>query len=224
MNLESNDVAHRGRFIVLEGIDGAGTTTHAKRLSKTLKKEGWDARLSAEPTGGPIGSLIRQVLANRLMVRDADGPRPFAWSTMALLFAADRLDHLDSFVVPALREGAVVISDRYDLSSIAYQSVTAPEGPRVVPWIREINRCALRPDLTVILDVPHEVAAQRRGKRGGSPDLFEHEDIQRQLAEMYREAQQLTPGDAHVHVSGIGEVEQVAARIHDAVREALPPR
>ncbi len=210
--------SQRGRFIVVEGIDGAGSTTHAKRLYKSLRADGHDVRLTCEPTTGPIGGMIRQVLQNRLMVPDAEGPRPFAWSTMALLFAADRLDHLDSFVVPALRDGATVISDRYDLSSVAYQSVTAPGGIAVVPWIRELNARALRPDLTLIVDVPPKVAAARRAKRGGSEELFESTEIQSRLCELYSHAEELVPGDKIVRISGEGEIDDVAANLLDAAR------
>lgn len=209
--------SRRGRFIVVEGIDGAGTTTHSKRLSKELRRRGHDVRLTCEPTAGPIGGLIRQVLQRRLFVPDATGPRAFAWSTMALLFAADRLDHLDSMIIPALREGAIVISDRYDLSSLAYQSVTAPGGPEVVPWIRELNKRALRPDLTVVIDVPAEIAAERRGNRGGSEELFENMEIQRRLATVYAEAEELIPEDRVVHISGVGSVEEVGERLVAAV-------
>jgi dTMP kinase len=207
----------RGVFIVVEGIDGCGSTTHSKRLAKTLRARGRDVRLTCEPTTGPIGALIRQVLQRRLFVPDSDGPRAFAWSTMALLFAADRLDHLDSTIVPALRSGAVVVSDRYDLSSLAYQSVTAPPGERVVPWIREVNVCALRPDLTIVIDVPAEVAEERRGQRGGAEEMFEARDLQVRLASVYRRAEELVPGDRLVHVSGEGNVEDVGSRILEAV-------
>lgn len=207
----------RGLFLVVEGIDGCGSTTHAKRLAKVLRTRGRDVRLTCEPTTGPIGALIRQVLQRRLFVPDADGPRAFAWSTMALLFAADRLDHLDSTIVPALREGATIVSDRYDLSSLAYQSVTAPSGERVLPWIREVNACALRPDLTIVIDVPAEVAEERRGQRGGTEEIFESHDIQRRLAAVYKHAEQLVPNDRLVHVSGEGSVEEVGSRILEAV-------
>lgn len=208
-----------GVFIVVEGIDGCGSTTHAKRLAKTLRVDGCDVRLTCEPTTGPIGALIRQVLQKRLFVPDSAGPRAFAWSTMALLFAADRLDHLDSMIVPALRDGATVISDRYDLSSLAYQSVTAPAGERVVPWIREVNACALRPDLTIVLDVSAETAEQRRGRRGASEEIFEARELQMKLAAVYRHGEDLVPGDRLVHVSGEGEIEEVSERILAVVRD-----
>jgi len=224
MSLRSGPIStprrYPGTFIVIEGIDGCGSTTHSKRLAKALRADGIDARLTCEPTAGPIGGLIRQVLQKRLFVPDSSGPRAFAWSTMALLFAADRLDHLDSMIVPALRDGATVISDRYDLSSLAYQSVTAPAGERVIPWLREVNACALRPDLTVVIDVSAETAAERRGARGSSEEMFESHDIQRQLAAIYRSAERLVPGDALLHVSGEGTIDEVGEQILERVRSA----
>ncbi len=210
-----------GRFIVLEGIDGSGSTTHTKLLSKSLRKDGHEVRTSCEPTDGPVGFLIRQVLQRRLMVADGDTVRPFAWSTMALLFAADRLDHLDSLILPALQDGAIVISDRYDLSSLAYQSATAPGGAEVVPWIRELNARAMRPDLTIVLDVTAEVAEERRGRRGGSEELFEKREIQARLARLYLEAEALLPGDHVVHVPGEGAVDDTSALIRDVVHREL---
>src|SRR5262245_42787632 len=211
-----------GTFIVVEGIDGAGTTTHSRLLAKALKIPGREVVLTCEPTNGPVGGLIRQILQRRLFVADATGPRAFAWSTLALLFAADRLDHLDSVVLPALADGSIVVSDRYDLSSLAYQSATAPGGPGVVPWIRSLNARAIRPDLTLVLDVPAEVAAERRRGRGGVEEVFENRALQDKLASIYQHAESLIPGDRVVHVSGVGEATETAARILAAVFEAFP--
>jgi dTMP kinase len=211
-----------GLFVVLEGIDGSGSTTHTKLLGKALRQRGLKVVETCEPTSGPIGALIRQVLQRRLFVADAAGPRAFAWSTMALLFAADRMDHLDSTVVPALREGAIVLSDRYDLSSLAYQSVTAPGAGDVVPWIRELNAAALRPDLTIVIDVPVEVAEERRRSRGGVEEMFETRELQTKLCAVYGEAERLVPRDHVRHVLGVGAVSDVAASILNAVL-ALDP-
>jgi dTMP kinase len=206
-----------GVFVVVEGIDGSGSTTHTKLLGKALRQRGLKVLETCEPSPGPIGSLIRQVLSRRLFVPDATGPRAFAWSTMALLFAADRMDHLDSTIVPALRDGTVVVSDRYDLSSLAYQSVTAPTGDKVVPWIRELNAAALRPDITVVIDVPVEVAEERRRSRGGMEEIFESRELQTRLCEVYRHAESLVPRDRVAHVTGEGAVSDVAAAILNAV-------
>jgi dTMP kinase len=214
--------SYPGVFIAVEGVDGCGSTTHSRLLSKTLKARGRETVLTCEPTNGPIGGLIRQILQRRLFVADASGPRGFAWSTMALLFAADRLDHLDALVVPALRDGAVVVSDRYDLSSLAYQSATAPEAQAVIPWIRELNSRAVRPDLTIVIDVPAEVAEDRRRGRGGVEEMFEHRALQERLVGIYAKAETLVPGDRLVHVSGVGAAEEVSARILEAVLEAVP--
>lgn len=206
-----------GVFVVVEGIDGSGSTTHTKLLGKALRQRGLKVVETCEPSPGPIGSLIRQVLQRRLFVADATGPRAFAWSTMALLFAADRMDHLDSTIVPALRDGSVVLSDRYDLSSLAYQSVTAPSGDQVVPWIRELNAAALRPDLTVVIDVPVEVAEERRRSRGGMEEMFDSQDLQARLCAVYRDAEALVPSDRVTHVNGVGAVSDVAATILQSV-------
>ena len=206
-----------GVFVVVEGIDGSGSTTHTKLLGKALRQRGLKVLETCEPSPGPIGSLIRQVLSRRLFVPDATGPRAFAWSTMALLFAADRMDHLDSTIVPALRDGTIVVSDRYDLSSLAYQSVTAPTGDKVVPWIRELNAAALRPDVTVVIDVPVEVAEERRRSRGGMEEIFESRELQTRLCEVYRHAESLVPHDRVAHVTGEGAVSDVAAAILNAV-------
>jgi len=209
-----------GLFVVVEGIDGCGSTTHAKLLAKALRSRGTEVVLTCEPSSGPIGSLIRQVLQRRLFVPDATGPRNFDWSTMALLFAADRMDHLDSTVAPALRAGSVVISDRYDLSSLAYQSVTAHTGSDPIPWIRQLNAQALRPDLTLVIDVPAEVAEERRRARGGVEEMFEARELQARLATVYARAEELVPNDRVLHIPGVGEVGEVAARVFETVISA----
>lgn len=219
---ESSQRRFPGVFVVVEGIDGSGSTTHTKLLGKALRQRGLKVVETCEPSPGPVGAMIRQVLQRRLFVADAAGPREFAWSTMALLFAADRMDHLDSTVVPALRDGAVVLSDRYDLSSLAYQSVTAPSGEKVVPWIRELNAAALRPDLTIVIDVPVEVAEERRRARGGIEEMFERRDLQARLSAVYAEAERLVPGDRLQHVLGVGAASDVASNILNEV-VALDP-
>jgi dTMP kinase len=218
----SSDAERRfpGLFIVMEGIDGCGSTTHAKLLSEAIRGRGAQVVLTCEPSSGPIGTLIRQALQRRLPGPDATAPRHLDWTTMALLFAADRMDHLDSSIIPALRAGSVVISDRYDLSSLAYQSVTAHEGADPVPWIRTLNRQALRPDLTLVIDVPAEVAEERRRARGGVEELFEARELQARLATVYARAEQLVPNDRLLHVPGVGDMGQVAAQVLETVISA----
>lgn len=207
-----------GLFIAIEGIDGAGTTTQAKRLVESLASNGLPMHLTREPSDGPIGALIRQILTGRVVVPGIKGPRAPDWATMALLFAADRVDHIEAEVAPNLADGVTVVTDRYDYSSVAYQSITAGGGPEVAVWVREINRHARRPDLTVVIDVPADVASRRRDVRGGTPELYEDDDLQTRLAEFYASIEVHFPGDRIVHVDGTASVDEVAAKILAAVR------
>jgi dTMP kinase len=208
-----------GHFIAIEGIDGAGTTTQATRLAAALRRCGLPVRTTHEPTDGPIGSLIRQVLNHRVVVTGPTGSTSLGWSTLALLFAADRLDHLQAEIIPNLMDGVTVITDRYDASSIAYQGVVSGDAA-VTEWIRVINNRARRPDLTLILDVSPETATERRRLRGNVPDLFEEDDLQRRLARFYDTIEQYLPGDRVLHLDGNADADTVHLGVLAAV-EAL---
>ncbi len=211
-----------GLFIVLEGVDGAGTSTHARLLADALGARGLPVHVTREPSDGPVGSLIRQALTGRLVVPSMGGGRAPGWRTMALLFAADRLDHLDAEIRPNLRDGVTVVCDRYDHSSVAYQATTAQGEEGALQWVRAINGHALRPDLVIVLDVPAEVAARRRHARSGRRELYEDEELQRQLAAFYRDIERHFPEDRVVHVDADRPVEEVAADVLaavDALRE-----
>jgi dTMP kinase len=208
-----------GHFIVIEGIDGAGTSTQTALLGKWFRGCGLPVHTTHEPTEGPIGSIIRQVLTHRLVVCGMTGPRAPTWATMALLFAADRLDHVESLILPNLMDGVTVVSDRYDLSSIAYQSATAPESvDGVEAWVRTINARARRPDLTIVLDVDPAEAALRRQDRSCFVELYEDSALQRTLAEAYTHAERLVPGDKVLHIDGNRDVARVHADVVAAVR------
>lgn len=213
-------MTQKGLFIVLEGIDGSGTTTQARLLVETLQRNERRALYTAEPSGGSIGRLVRGALQSR-RDREIDGAgRRLGWSTLALLFAADRLDHVDSVIAPALEAGSVVVSDRYDLSSLIYQSLTAPDPVTALDWVRSLNAQARRPDLTVVLEVPPDTAEKRRESRGAPAELFEERGLQERLAAAYRAAESFVPGDRLVRVSAVAEIEQVAAAVVQAVSRA----
>jgi dTMP kinase len=208
-----------GRFVVIEGIDGAGTTTQVGRLVDRLRKKNIQVRGTREPSDGPVGTLIRQVLAGRVVV---PGGRAPGWGTMALLFAADRVDHVEAEIEPALAVGAVVISDRYDASSLAYQSVTSGGGGDVaVKWIAEINRQARRPDLTVVLDVSADVAGARREARGEPSQLYEQNETQRALAVFYKDLARYLPQDRIVLIDASGTADQVEEAVYSAYKDAF---
>jgi dTMP kinase len=203
-----------GFFVVFEGIDGSGTTTQIGNYAAHLREKRRPVHVTREPSNGPVGTMIRLVLTQRIAL-----PRTHQAEAMALLFAADRLDHVASEIDPLLRDGYVVLSDRYDLSSLAYQSTTSAENAESVSWIRELNRHARRPDLTLVLDVSPEVAAARRRARGGAAELFDDAELQARLAEAYRRAEDFVPGDRVVHIDG----DQDAATVQAAIAAVLDP-
>lgn len=207
-----------GFFVVLEGIDGAGTTTQAALYAARLRGRKRLVHVTNEPSGGPIGSLIRQVLRLRFTM-----PSEHQAEAMALLFAADRLDHVGTEIEPFLRDGYVVLCDRYDLSSLAYQTASARCDASTqkgkIAWIRELNRHARRPDATIVLDVSPDAAALRRDARGGPRDLYEVSELQAQLADSYLHAEGLVPGDRVIHLDGEAPVDAVT----DAIETALAP-
>jgi dTMP kinase len=212
--------ARKGRFVVLEGIDGAGTTTQVAKLAERLRADGGlPVRATREPSDGPIGSLVRQVLTGRIVAPEGRAP---GWATMALLFAADRMDHVESDIEPFLATGGVMISDRYDASSLAYQSVSSGSGgEKAVEWIRSLNRHAMRPDLTIVLDLAPDLAATRRATRGEPAQLYEQNEVQRALAAFYRDLAKHMPNDRIVVVDGKGTVDDVHRRVHEAYLAAF---
>jgi dTMP kinase len=212
--------ARSGRFVVLEGIDGAGTTTQVARLVERLGKDGGaPVRATREPSDGPIGSLVRQVLTGRIVAPEGRAP---GWATMALLFAADRMDHVESEIEPFLAKGGVIISDRYDASSLAYQSVSSGSGgDEAVEWIRSLNVQAMRPDLTIVLDLVAELAAERRGSRGEAAQLYEQNEVQHALSVFYRDLAKHMPDDHIVVIDGAGTVDEVHRRIYEAYVSAF---
>jgi len=209
---------HNAPFIVLEGIDGAGTTTHTTRLAKALRGKELSVHATREPSDGPIGVLLRQILTGRVVSATPSGVP--AWTTLGLLFGADRMDHLDSEVLPKLREGVTVICDRYDYSTVAYQSLSAHEEPGAIAWLRKVNHFARRPDLTIVLDVPHEVARVRRMTRAGQEEIFDDDELQRKLAGFYAGIEEHFPDDTILHISADRDPEVVAADILSAALRA----
>jgi dTMP kinase len=165
------------RLIVLEGLDGAGTTTQARRLAQHLHDRGIAAHLTREPSDGPVGQLIRAMLTGSHAIPG----QAIGQSTFGLLFAADRLDHMQREVEPKLVAGVTVISDRWYHSSLAYQGTGAERD-----WIAMLNARARRPELTIFLQVSPEVAARRRIAAGRVHELFDDLQMQQDVEAGYR--------------------------------------
>ena len=139
-------------FLVLDGIDGSGTTTHSKMLVSYLEMLGLKVHLTQEPSKNEIGLLVRQFLKNNEIPPSTD----------ALLFAADRDLHYKKEIKPKLDHGFIVVSDRYIESSIIYQSVQSDEIS--IEWIKQINKFARSPDLTIILDIDPKISLARKSQ------------------------------------------------------------
>lgn len=196
----------RGHLIVFEGIDGSGTTTQVEELRKRFVELGLPVHTTAQPSRGPVGMLIRQVLSGRLVLR---GSKPLSWATMALLFAADRQDHQEAEIGPNLRDGVNVVCDRYVPSSVIYQSATA-DWDEASDWILELNRHIRKPDLLFYIRVDPSVAARRRERRAGGVEIFDDPHLQRQLVEQYDQLEQLIPGLRTVTLDGSRAVAEIA--------------
>ncbi len=163
------------KFIVLEGLDGAGTTTQAALLHEHLEKLKTKSLLTREPTDSPIGRLIRDVLAGRKMRQQ------LSERELALLFAADRLEHSRS-IESRRATGLHVISDRYLYSSLAYQTL----DPSIsADWVIEINGGFAVPDLTIYLSVPVDECLRRISLRKENPTIYENRDFLQTISDNY---------------------------------------
>jgi len=138
----------KGTFVCIEGLDGCGKTTQAKLLVEKLQRS-YNAMYTAEPSDSKIGDFIRKSILY--------GEKRSTSLAEALLFAADRVEHVENEVLPALRQGKLVLSDRYVYSSLAYQGAAGLS----LEWIQSINQYALRPELAIFIDVDPRAVMQR---------------------------------------------------------------
>ncbi len=161
-------MTENGCFITFEGIDGSGKTTQISLLKQRIEECAVSCIVTREPSDGPVGTLLRQFLTGRIQGDE---------STIAALFAADRLDHLNNPVNgirQMLDRGITVLTDRYFLSNYAYQSVTVP-----LEWIINCNALAisfLKPDCHIFIDTPPEIAMERLSRERHQTELFETEE------------------------------------------------
>lgn len=213
--VEANTPARRGLFIVLEGPDGAGISTQTALLHSGLVQRGIKAIATKEPTNGPIGSTIRQALTHRLVYPP---DQPVGDDVMALLYAADRLDHVRADIVPRLEAGTHVVCDRYRLSSYAYQGLNMGQE-----WVRALNKHSIAPDITFFIDVPPEVSQQRIKARGGYIEMYETEERLRPIYANYLELieQDRQSGDRIITIDGRLAIGVVAATILQKTLEII---
>ena len=205
----------KGVFISFEGGDGTGKSTQINRLAEKLRSVGRNVVTTREPGGSPGADAIRALLL------EGD---PGRWSSLteALLMYASRADHLERTIIPALANGAVVISDRFADSTMAYQGLAGSLGENTVKTLHDIVVGNRDPDLTIILDLPVEHGLKRAVTRGGE-QRFEskgaryQEDVRQAFLEIARrEPKRCTLVDAR------DDVDAVAERVFAAVRSRFP--
>lgn len=195
-----------GHFVAIEGLDGCGSTTQIRMLGERFPQ--WHR--TAEPSQGPAGLLIREALR---------GDNPLPDSVLPYLFAADRKDHLEREIEPALARGTHVVTDRYYASSMAYQALIAP-----LSRIMTLNEEFRSPDLTIFLDITPENALERIVARGQAIERFETLDHLREIAAGFGVALALLAeqGESIEVVDATGTQEEVHARIVETLERCLP--
>nr|WP_206203498.1 dTMP kinase [Thermococcus sp. M36] len=169
-----------GTFVVIEGIDGAGKSTQAKLLAEWFEKKGYEVVLTKEPTDTAFGKLIRKLVLTGGREGIIDGAR-ISHEAEALLFAADRAEHVAKLIKPSLEAGKVVISDRYFYSSLAYQWARGLD----LEWLIDLNRFAIRPDLVILLDLPVKESMKRINGRSIKTEFDKIAELQKKVRENY---------------------------------------
>lgn len=201
----------RGKLIVFEGIDGCGKGTQIELLSEALAQRGIDAKLTREPTGGEIGRLLRRCLS---------GEVPASEEAIAALFAADRLEHVlgADGLAKRIEAGESFICDRYYFSSYAYHGVRMP-----LEWVIDANRLcadALRPDLTVFLDIEPSEAVRRVYAGRDKVEIFENEARLTEVRDLYLKVfHQMRETERVAVIDGARPREEIA---RDVLARVLP--
>jgi dTMP kinase len=202
--------ATAGRFIVVEGGEGVGKSTQVPRLAAALRASGREVVVTYEPGDTKLGAELRAVLLHSDAVLD---PR-----TELLLMIADRAQHLAEVVAPALARGAIVVCDRYEPSTLAYQGAARGLGVDTVERLGEWATAGLEPDIVIVLDLPDEIAEARVS---ADRDRFERAgaDFHARVRAAYRD---LAPARGWVLVDADGTPDAVGARVLSAVSAVVP--
>jgi dTMP kinase len=210
----------KGRFVTLEGGEGAGKSVQAKRLEDRLAALGLNVVRTREPGGSPAAEALREAILSGFAAE-------FGPAGQALLFAAARADHLEKTILPALASGAWVVSDRFADSTRAYQGVAGNLPPDFIAALERLTVGATTPDLTLILDLKPEVGLERAANRrlgGGGPDRFESEGLafHQTLRRAFLDIAAAEPWRCAV-IDASGSEGEVAAAIWSAVEARLNP-
>jgi dTMP kinase len=206
---KNNGKERRGMLVAFEGIDGTGKSTQIRLLAESLRGQGHDVQVTREPTDGPFGQRIRELYASRAEVSKEEELE---------LFLSDRRQHVAEVIGPALAAGRIVLTDRYYLSTAAYQGAV---GLDPVEIIRRNEQFAPVPDLVLLLVVPPALGVKRiRTLRGEAPNAFEQEEGLQRVASIF----DLLDRGYIRRIDASQSVEEVQRAVYDAVRELLAVR
>lgn len=203
----------RGLLITFEGVEGSGKTTQAQRLVEYLRGRDLPVVYSREPGGTVIGERIREILLD-------PGAVTMHPLTELFLYLASRNQHTREKILPALRSGSIVVLDRYADSSVAYQGYGRELGERLVSRLNKLATAGLRPDLTIVIDLP--VLAGQRRKAGGSPDRLEQEllEFHERVRAGYLRLARRAAGRCKL-IDGDRPADELAEKIRELVEDLL---
>ncbi len=206
-------MAARGKFVTLEGIDGAGKSSHVEFLRSRIAARGAAVAVTREPGGTPFGEKLREVVLHH--------PAPPLAEAIAMF--ADRSAHIAEMIEPALAAGTWVLCDRFSDSTYAYQCGGRGVERSAVVALERLVHPALQPDATFLFDLDPAVASERQQARSAAPDKFEREQAEffRRVRDAYLERAREFPRRIHV-VDASGSVDQVRARLDAAFSRAFP--
>lgn len=209
----------RGRFITFEGIDGSGKSTQLRLLAGDLRVRGFDVLTTFQPGGTPLGRRLREAF-----LETEENVHPMA---ELLLFAADRAQHVNFLIKPALAEGRIVISDRYADATAAYQGAGRGFDAKVISQVIKLATDGLKPDLTLFFDIPIEKAILRTNARTDNESIKNKNRMDRETTDFYERVRaaylkiaEKDPRRFRV-IDGNGSIDEVHARVSEVVTKFL---
>lgn len=202
----------RGRFVVLEGPEGSGKSTLARRLAEWLRLRGVDPLLVREPGSTPAAEALRAELL------DAD--RAWTPELELLYYVTARADHVTRVIRPALEAGRLVISDRYEMSTRAYQGAGRGVNAEHLEWVNQVATGGLEPDLTLVLELPAEVGLGRLKNSGRKHDRLDRESLEfhRRVADFYHRVR----GPTIRHLDATLPPEQLLEAVVKEMHHVMP--
>ena len=207
------EMKHSGRLITFEGPDGGGKTTQIQMLAEYLRDRGWETVVSREPGGTGIGISIRNILLDPSFSGIVN-------RTELLLFLADRAQHVEELIVPALKDGKIVLCDRFVDSTVAYQVGGRGFSDEIISQLNQFATAGLSPDITFLLDVEYDIGIKRATRVYADRLEKEHEEFHKKIRKKYLEIAKQEPKRIHIIDTTKNHVEIVQKLIRQKLIES----